>query len=91
MLHSENKELFASILQGELPSKVFNSILEAHSELDKYELASLFMEEFHLLDSRVFHIIWNWKSIKSLRGTEDELFNFRLLTAMREFGYNITQ
>ena len=89
MLHLESEELFAGILQGELPSKVFNSILEVHSELDKYELASIFIEEFHLLDSRILSAIWHWKSIRCVRGLEDERLDLSILMEMREAGYNV--
>ncbi|WP_085711318.1 MULTISPECIES: hypothetical protein [unclassified Pseudomonas] len=86
---SENRRLFAKILDGELPSAVFNMMLKAVSDLDKYVLAEAFLEEYDRLDDKIISVIWHWKSVKSMRGTSDQQLDEALLRKMREAGYKV--
>ncbi|MCX4216259.1 MULTISPECIES: hypothetical protein [unclassified Pseudomonas] len=86
---SENRRLFAKILDGELPSTVFNMMLETVHDLDKYVLAEAFLEEYDRLDDKVISVIWHWKSVKSMRGTSDQQLDETLLRKMREAGYKV--
>ncbi|ESK55245.1 hypothetical protein [Acinetobacter tjernbergiae] len=87
MSHSEDINQLKLILQGEKPSVVLNRILTTNPGLDKHDLASIFLEEFCLLDSKALPLIWHWKSIKSARGISDEQFDDSILVQMREAGY----
>lgn len=89
MSHSEDINQLKLILQGEKPSVVLNRILTANLELDKHDLASIFLEEFCLLDGKVLSLIWHWKSIKSVRGISDKQFDDSIIVQMRESGYSI--
>ena len=86
---SENRHLFAKILNGESPSTVFNMMLEAVHDLDKYILAEAFLEEYERLDDKVISVIWHWKSIRSTRGTSDRQLDETLVRKMREVGYKV--
>lgn len=89
MSYLVNSKYFQEILQGKLPSEVFNKILLENTEIDKHELAVLFIGEFDLLDSSVIHLIWHWKSIKSIRGKNDEQLNESILDEMKKAGYKL--
>ena len=41
------------------------------------------------LDSKVLPIFWNWKSVRSMRGVSDEMFDEMLLSHMRLAGYRV--
>jgi len=86
---SENRHLFARRLNGESPSTVFNMMLEAVHDLDKYILAEAFLEEYERLDDKVISVIWHWKSIRSTRGTSDRQLDETLVRKMREVGYKV--
>jgi hypothetical protein len=88
MSHSENN-LFANILSGGSPSHVLNGVLSSRPELDKYDLANLFLVEYDLLDSKVLPLIWNWKSVRSVRGIGDEEFDCAVIEHMRAAGYDV--
>ncbi len=49
---SENVNLLMEILEGKLPSKIFNRVLEAEPSMDKYELADVFLARFDRLVKR---------------------------------------
>ena len=84
---SGNRHLLTQILDGEPPSIVLNMMLELVNDLDKYTLADIFLEEFDRLDSRVFPVIWKWKSAKSSRGISDQQLDEVVLLLMRSAGY----
>jgi len=86
---SGNRRLFAKILDGELPSTVFNMMLKTVHDLDKYALADAFLEEYDRLDDKVVSVIWHWKSVKSARGTSDQQLDETVLRKMREAGYKV--
>lgn len=88
MSHSENKQ-FVGILSGDAPSHVLNGVLNRCPDLDKYDLANLFLVEYDLLDSRILPLIWNWKSVRSIRGIGDEEFDRAVIECMRAAGYDI--
>jgi len=77
------------ILEGKLPSRTFNRILEAEPGMDKYELANVFLAGFDRLDSKVLPAIWHWKSVRSIRGMSDEQFDEAVLALMRSAGYRV--
>ncbi|NNA55730.1 MULTISPECIES: hypothetical protein [Pseudomonas] len=86
---SENRSFLARILEGQSPSLVLNMMLETDPDLDKYELANIFLEEFDRLDSKVLPAIWHWKSIRSIRGMSDEKFDEVVLILLRSAGYKV--
>ena len=86
---SENRSFLARILEGQSPSLVLNLMLETDPDLDKYELANIFLEEFDRLDSKVLPAIWHWKSIRSIRGMSDEKFDEVVLILLRSAGYKV--
>jgi hypothetical protein len=77
------------ILEGKLPSRTFNRVLEAEPGMDKYELANIFLARFDRLDSKVLPAIWHWKSVRSIRGMSDEQFDEVVLALMRSAGYRV--
>ncbi|WP_248740730.1 hypothetical protein, partial [Pseudomonas sp. MWU12-2029] len=77
------------LLEGKLPSRTFNRILEAEPGMDKYELANVFLARFDRLDSKVLPAIWHWKSVRSIRGMSDEQFDETVLALMRSAGYRV--
>lgn len=87
MLPSESREFLREILEGKLPSIVFNMVLESTPGLDKYTLADVFLEEYSRLDSKILPVIWNWKSVNSIRGMSDQEFDEAVLLHMRLAGY----
>ncbi len=86
---SEDVNLLMEILEGKLPSRIFNRILEAEPGMDKYELANVFLARFDRLDSKVLPAIWHWKSVRSIRGMSDEQFDETVLALMRSAGYRV--
>lgn len=86
---SESVNLLMEILEGKLPSKIFNRVLEAEPSMDKYELANVFLARFDRLDSKVLPAIWHWKSVRSIRGMSDEQFDETVLALMRSAGYRV--
>lgn len=86
---SGNNDLLSRILDGVLPSFVLNRVLEENPSLDKYDLAGIFLEGCDRLDSKVLPIFWNWKSVRSMRGVSDEMFDEMLLSHMRLAGYRV--
>ncbi|ATZ64505.1 MULTISPECIES: hypothetical protein [Acinetobacter] len=89
MSYSENSESFNEILSGKRPSEVFNSFLLENNILDKYDLADMFLAHFTMLDSKVLPLIWNWRSIKSIRGISDEQFDELIIENMKNSGYEL--
>jgi hypothetical protein len=87
MSHLVNKKDLELILHGELPSIVLNRILNLNDDLNKHDLADIFLDEFSKLDSKILPVIWHWKSAKSIRGMSDDQFNEAVLTQMREAEY----
>ncbi|PII15077.1 hypothetical protein CR920_04305 [Stenotrophomonas indicatrix] len=86
--HLENK-LFTGILSGDTPSRVLNAVLVRRPDLDKYDLANLLLVEYDLLDSKILPLIWNWRSVRSVRGIGDEEFDRAVIEHMRIAGYDI--
>ncbi|WP_082120412.1 hypothetical protein [Pseudomonas sp. CCOS 191] len=86
---SESDDLLSKILGGMLPSYVLNKVLEENPGLDKYDLANIFLGECELLDSKILPIVWNWKSVRSMRGVSDEVFDEMVLAHMRLAGYRL--
>ena len=84
----ENK-LFTGILSGDAPSRVLNAVLVRRPDLDKYDLANLLLVEYDLLDSKILLLVWNWRSVRSVRGIGDEEFDRAVIEHMRIAGYDI--
>jgi hypothetical protein len=89
MSPSKNRNLLAQLLEGKSPSTVLNMMLQVDADLDKYDLANIFLEECDCLDSKILPVIWHWKSSKSIRGTSDQQFDAAVLTLMRASGYMV--
>lgn len=89
MSFSKSVIFLMGILEGELPSRALNRVLEVDPDMDKYELANFFLTRFDRLDSKVLPAIWHWKSVRSIRGMSDEQFDETVLALMRSAGYRV--
>ncbi|RKP43267.1 hypothetical protein [Trinickia fusca] len=79
--------MLEKILEGESPSKVFRSLIEADPSIGNLRLGELLSDEFVNLSSEAQQLVWHWKGPGKSQGLSDEDLDALLKDLFGKAGY----
>jgi hypothetical protein len=75
------------ILQGDLPSSVFKTLIETDSSITNFQIDEMLGNEFIELSSEAIQLVWHWKGPNKTQGLSDENLDALLLQFFKDAGY----